>query len=204
MEQQIDVRNEPPGSASARLIENWSAILMAAGFLGLAIGMVWMATGFSAEPRRLPLVVGVPFLVMSAANLVIIVATSIKPELKRAKKGKDLSELLESALADEGPGEDDDGETPGRKATKGGLKLWAAIASVVVISILFILFGQLIASVVFTIGFMKIVGRDPLWKGLVSSAVIVLFFYAFWTFLNVRPYRGYLVTEMIIPYVLPF
>lgn len=183
-----------PG-ASARAIS--AAIVL----LGLAATGTLMALGYGVEARRLPLVVGFPLTVMALANLLVVIRAELLAH------GRIAAADSGTRGSDQGPdaaGAATAGEAGLEEATDEGLSFRTSAFSVVVIAVLFFFLGLIPTAVIYTVGFMRGIGRERWVKCLTSSALLVVMFWAFRTFLNVRFYRGWLATEGIIPYFLPF
>lgn len=189
-------------------MESLRAVLAASALLVFAVTATNMATNFGVEARRLPLVVGVPLTVMALMNLVVVIraeraafgrsprpvsvraAADAEPTAPEALESTRLAALVSEAGLDE--------------ATEEGLSFSAAMLSVATVTGLFFLLGLIPAAVVYTIGFMKGVGKESWSKSLLVPTLLILMFWLFRNYLNVRFYRGWLVTEGFIPYVLPF
>lgn len=197
-----EVRSAPrerDRGASARAIS--AAVLL----LGIAAIATFMALGYGVEARRLPLVVGVPLTALATANLVIVVRAELRahgrlsaPRLSRATvTGTDVEggRVTPASAVGEAGLED---------ATDEGLSFKKSAASVGVIAILFLFLGLIPTAVLYTVGFMRGVGKERWTKSLASAGLLVLMFWAFRAFLNVRFYRGWLASEGLIPYFLPF
>jgi hypothetical protein len=191
------------------------SILAAVALLAFAALATRMAFGFGVEARRLPITVGLPLTAMSAINLVLVVRTelialgriparlALAPDTTTQPEGGDVasgSPEVEhiQALRDAA------NESGLEEATAEGLSFTGALLAVAVVAGLFFMLGLVPAAIIYTIGFMKGVGKESWTKALVVTSLLVLMFWTFRTFLNVRFYRGWLVTEGFVPYVLPF
>ena len=179
--------------ASARAISAAAVILAIA-----AVGTL-MALGYGEEARRLPIVVGVPLSAMALANLIGVTRDEL-----RARKPR----VATVARADEAVAAHDNlpvvGESGLEDATADGLSFRLSAASVGLIAVLFFFLGLIPTAVLYTVGFMRAVGRERWSKSFVTAGLLVLMFWAFRNFLNVRFYRGWLASEGFIPYFLPF
>lgn len=179
--------------ASARAISAATVILVLA-----AVGTL-MAFGYGEEARRLPIVVGVPLSAMALANLI-----GVTRDEHRARKPR----VATVARVDEAVGPDDErpvvGESGLEDGTADGLSFRLSAASVGLIAVLFFFLGLIPTAVLYTVGFMRAVGRERWSKSFVTAGLLVLMFWAFRNFLNVRFYRGWLASEGFIPYFLPF
>lgn len=203
------------------IMESVRAVLAASALLAFAVTATNMALNFGVEARRLPLVVGVPLTVMAVMNLVLVIRTQ-RAALARSSEPvsvgtaatadepmtvggadqnaeqsavKEPEAALRAALASEGGLED---------ATEEGLSFPAAMLSVATVTGLFFLLGLVPAAIIYTVGFMKGVGKESWTKSIIVPTLLVFMFWLFRNYLNVRFYRGWLVTEGFIPYVLPF
>lgn len=177
------------------------AIAAAAVLLGLAATGTLMALGYGVEARRLPLVVGTPLTAMALANLVLVTRAELRAH----------GRLVTVDGGASGTDEPDDvaaaahaGESGLEEATEEGLSFRTSALSIVVIAVLFFFLGLIPTAVIYTVAFMRGIGRERWLKSLASASLLVVMFWAFRTFLNVRFFRGWLTTEGFIPYFLPF
>lgn len=196
-------------------MESVRAILAASALLAFAVTATSMATNFGIEARRLPLVVGIPLTVMAVMNLVFVIRTE-RAALGRSPRSVGDRPAVDGPVGVDGAeprvpkelearlGAASAGEAGLDEATEEGLSFPAAMLSVVTVTGLFFLLGLIPATVVYTIGFMKGVGKESWSKSLLVPTLLVFMFWLFRNYLNVRFYRGWLVTEGFIPYVLPF
>jgi hypothetical protein len=219
-----DERDVPAQRAAIErtLMESARAVLAALALLAFAGFMTKMALGFGVEARRLPITVGLPLTIMALINLALVVRTELLalgrlPERfalapqAAAAAGADLPApvLLDGGAVDGVEAQQvlkavAAGEIGLEEATDEGLSFLGAIFSVAVVTGLFFLLGLIPAAVIYTIGFMKGVGKESWTKSIVVTTALIFMFWVFRNYLNVRFYRGWLVTEEIIPYVLPF
>ena len=210
-----DVRSDNESGMHGDAVRSIAAAVFLAVF---AFGATYMALDFGTEARRLPLVVGVPLCVMAVINLVLTVRDGRRSTLGDAAPPSDeATDEPEADGAEEAGEADDDGtderleairaaqaEVTAFEDTGEGLSFRASIAAVAVVTGLFMLFGLIPATVLFTIGYMKFVGRESWLRSLVTTALLILLFWLFRTLLNVRFYEGWLAAEDYVPYLLPF
>lgn len=174
-------------------------LLFACCLTGLLLGMVLSAAGFNADARTVPLVIGVPaLLVASLQTSREIRAFSRESRWQGRRRGAGrVRPLLSTRATPEEPGitEIDDrwpeaAGSPASVATAGvpnaaGL-LWVAglVASVGV-------FGILVAAPMFTAAYMRSVGRER-WSAVValSAGTPVVLHLLFTWLLDVELYRG--------------
>jgi type IV secretory pathway VirB2 component (pilin) len=201
-------------SVAQRLASSAGELLTALCLLAVAVSMVWVATGYGVEARRLPIVVGVPLVGMALLNLLILSkevlwptpqadSTPLKPQVPGPSGGGDDDKAearARLASLEAGEGADEDAMLP---QEQGFALPWILLALAIVVA-MFYLFGLVITAIVYPAAFMLLVGKQSWPKTLLVVGGLVLMFYLFHALLNVRLYRGYLATEDIIPYVLPF
>lgn len=222
---------EPDVRADGQAVDRGDAVrsVAAAVFLAVfAFGATYMAFSFGTEARRLPLVVGFPLSVMAIINLVVTVRDARRTASDRRSQPavRETNEPADST-ADGAPAVDEvierartvDGDDTEQRAeairaaqaavttfedTGEGLSFRASLAAVAVVTALFMLLGLIPATVLFTLGYMKLVGRESWLRSVVTTALLILLFWLFRTLLNVRFYQGWLAAEDYIPYLLPF
>lgn len=189
--------------------ESLRASLAAAALLAFAGSATYTALGFGPEARILPLTVGIPLTTMAILNMILVVRTELIAH-GRIVPRVPPQEQRGSSSGDESSS--DDPEAVLRAAAEGGLEdatdegatFLGAMLSVIVVAAMFFMLGLVPTAVLYTIGYMTLVGKERLTKSVIVAALLVFMFWAFRNYLNVRFYRGWLVTEGFIPYFLPF
>lgn len=197
------------GVARRSFGESLRASLAAATLLAFAFSATRMALGFGPEARILPLTVGIPLTIMATLNMILVVRTELIAHGRIVPRVPPQEKRGASSDADTDP---DDPEAVLRAAAEGGLEeatdegatFLGAMLSVIVVAAMFFMIGLVPTAVIYTIGYMTLIGKERLTKSVIVAALLVFMFWAFRNYLNVRFYRGWLVTEGYIPYLLPF
>lgn len=189
----------PAGTGAPEQARTVGASLRASGaallLLLFSAGATLMALGFGDEARRLPLTVGVPLSAMALLNMGVVGVTELRAH------GRMLGRRAADA---EEPGPVVATEAGLEESTEEGLSFATSLTAVAVVTVLFFFLGLIPTAVIYTLGFMRGIGKERWTKSVAVASLLVLMFWVFRTYLNVRFYRGWLATEGFIPYVLPF
>jgi hypothetical protein len=175
-----------PPATTAGVGDRWRRLMVAAGALGILVYMTFEAFGFSTEPRRTPLVVGVPATIM-ALVLVWREARGTEP-VKAAEES--AAPPAETVTGDRGS--PPQGEEAAQAASDGdALSTLGAAVWIAVLAAMFLLFGFLVTTLAFPPLFMSIYGRES-WRTIVVTTVtvFVLTYVFFVVLLEVQLYRG--------------
>lgn len=174
-------------------------------FLLLIFGsMTWLALGFSAESRRVPIVVGVPTTFLLTLQLVreIVAArrgTTDASEEFGARRGAQefgqaaASVAMASSVENGGAEATDDSAviTGGAPDRAMRVSVGQAFAWILLLAAAFSVFGMLLTVPVFVGSFMYFYGREPLKVILISvGATVAVLHFFFVVLLGIRLYPG--------------
>lgn len=166
---------------------HWRRLLVAVGALALLAYMTVEAFGFGTEPRRTPLVVGIPATIM-AVVLVVREARGTEPT-KAAEESTAPTSVPDTGTGAGSPAAEGAAAPPGSEGD--ALSTLGAAAWIGVLAGMFLLFGFLVTTLAFPPLFMAIYGRES-WRTIVGSTVtvFVLTYVFFVVLLEVQLYRG--------------
>jgi hypothetical protein len=154
----------------------FSALLFA-----LVAGMVWMATDFSEEARRIPLVVGVPTVALLGMQLV--------------RDARNVAKEPDEQPGDQEPSHSRSDLTiqDGAKATSSGVRAGWAFVTVLGLAVIFWVFGLLVAVPLFSALFTWLYGRERWFLTIgVALATWAIIYFCFVILLELPVYDGLL------------
>lgn len=161
--------------------------LVALACLAIIAWMTYEALGFGTEPRRAPLVVGVPATLMAVALLV------------REVRGTEPTGAAEESTNLQAPvdpaGSEDAGEDPGEgdvaEEREDQLTTLGAAAWIGVLTAMFLMVGFLVTTLLFPVVFMRLYGKER-WRTIAITAVSVfaVTYLFFVIILEIQVYRG--------------
>lgn len=157
--------------------------VMFTGLLGLlALTFVITSFGYETEARQIPLIVGIPTLILT---LSVLLGETFYPNLLKR---------LDVTVLDLGAGiSDKEVSTEEASEMKGRIGILSMYVAVVGYFIVVYLAGLLIASTIFVLLFLKVLAGANWLKSIVMSAVILGFIYlVLEIFMQVDLFRGIL------------
>lgn len=166
-------------------------VLLAFVLFAIAVGMLAMTRDFGYEARRLPVVVGVPLVGLSAINLVIEAHRAWRaqrglggPDTRVPPTAHPQAPVAAREVATEGEG-------------AGAISMWGALLGVFApLVVLYLLLGQMLATPVFLLASMRFVGKQP-WRNVAIVTVFVIAVtYALSEWMGVRMYDGWLAPKL--------
>jgi Tripartite tricarboxylate transporter TctB family len=173
----------PSGAVAVSL----KAPLIALAILVIVTVMVIMALDFGHEARRLPLFVGIPLALLAGINLAIEVwearhrDSAVEPAPEATMPTSDTEALLRQA-------EDMEPELE----HKPGLSLGLALGLVVLLTALYLAFGQLISTPIFIVIAMRFASKRS-WRSTALTAIaMTVVLYCLTAVLDLPSYDGWL------------
>lgn len=169
-------------------------------FLVLMGGAVWMAQELNAEARRIPLVVGIPTLVLLFIQTIRDVrkarrATSVIASPGSHGAGSNDAEIPDGTLLESQPPAENGGEDgvvfSGEGAVIGtaGALAWVAASGVA-----FLLIGMLGAAAAFVFAFVKVYGNEGWIKSIaIAAGTTAVVYFGFQELLGLKLYDGILL-----------
>jgi hypothetical protein len=154
-------------------------------FIGSTAWFIYYAFDLRATGKYMPLIVGIPTLILALVALRTDIARFLQPE----GPFRTAESVEESAMSqgDRSDGEDD------------GLSERQVFATLAVLFATFYLLGLIMTAFVFVAGYMLIVARDRWVTALAVGGSTALFMHLFFVeLLNSQVYRGY-VSRVLLP-----
>jgi hypothetical protein len=181
---------ETGAGGTARLVAEWREIAVALAFVAVPAAMTLMALQFNVEARRLPLLVGVPLTVLATLNLMV--------QLRRILAGGPAPEPQGGGLVPDLPhgraGESRPPQSPPatEEPPSEALSLPAALLAFVGFCVLLFAVGHILATLLFTLVFLRVVGRHPWMRAVLVSAALSGTLYVVSSVLDIETYGGLL------------
>lgn len=163
----------------------WQRIMLTTFFIGAAAWFTYNSFDQTATGRYMPLIVGIPTLVLALLALRTDIGLLLQPQ----EAFRTAVSVEESAMSS---GESDDGSGK-------GLAEWQVFATLGVLFLTFYLFGLIGTAFAFVAGYMRIVGRDRFATAIVVGISTAMFMQLFFVeLLNLQVYRGY-ASRVLLP-----
>ena len=157
----------------------------------IALLMTIMALNFGREARRVPLVIGIPLVVLAGLDLAKEGAAFLRRrrgvaddiESRKSKNGFvfDAEELVRRTME----------ENAGEEAI-AGMPFKVALFMLAVLVVLFVVLGQVASTPVFLVVALRIFNKQPWRRVIITAVVMTAFMYCMTVFLGLPSYEGIL------------
>lgn len=184
------------GSPRSQVASAVGRLAFAVVLLLVASGMLVMTRDFGSEARRLPLVAGVPLVLLTAANLVLEARVVLAGRGERERAGASREPGRPRVTGDPPATPDTATEVMTGRAVSLPVAIFGVLGSLVV---LYLLLGQMLAALVFTVLAMRLVGRQRWRNVIVATAFLLLVTYLLSDVMGVRVHRGWIPEAFDLP-----